>query len=69
MNETGTEIAAKRDGSGPPYDAALGTFTAMTKAVEHVRHLHSVRFGTSVTVSTSSDRQSGQQIAPGIRAS
>jgi hypothetical protein len=41
----------------------------MTKAVAHVRHLHTVRLGTSVTVSTSRDRQSGQEIATGIRAS
>jgi hypothetical protein len=61
---------ATRSGTGEDrYEAALGGFAVIIKAVEHFRHLHRVRLGISVTVSTSLDWQSGQVIVPDIRAS
>jgi hypothetical protein len=48
--------------------AGLGTFAAITNAVEHILHLHTMRFGTLVWVSISRDWHSGQVIVTGIPA-
>jgi hypothetical protein len=44
------------------YDAGLGTLAAMTKAVEQILHLQTMRLGTLVSASTSRDWHNGHEI-------